>query len=91
MICDSVNVADLQLPLLLGKHRALQLSVDSSGALLVAHGEVALRAGEPVTRKLRAIITQRSLGAGFTTLRQERQRGGVSWLGPMARASSLLA
>lgn len=93
---DPVHVPDPELPLVPGHHLALELSVDPGGALLVTHRHLALGAQVGVFWELRRIIITSSLRliiiiiiTIITTWRQERQRGGVSWLGPMATASSL--
>ena len=72
-----------------GEHRALQLPVGALRTLGAAHGQAAVGAGEPVLGELTQSLWCFLTITDLTSLKQERQTGGVSWLGPTDTASSL--
>ena len=52
-----VHVPDAELPLVSGHHWALQLAMDTRGALLITQGQITLRTGDSVFRELRRITS----------------------------------
>ena len=73
-----VHVGDGHLVPPPGEHRALQLPVGALRTLGAAHGQAAVGAGEPVLGELTQSLWCFLTITDLTSLKQERQTGGVS-------------
>ena len=73
-----VHVGDGHLAPPPGEHRALQLPVGALRTLGAAHGQAAVGAGKPVLGELTQSLWCFLTITDLTSLKQERQTGGVS-------------